>query len=92
MAYAQLTREAAERFPPTLLIHGIYDQVVPFTHSSEFQSALLSKGVKVVRIEFLNTDHFTPVQQIMFPKPGDTVLDSIRNFCQDIQHTRNSKL
>ncbi len=73
-------------------MHGMQDETVPFSHSSEFQTALLSKGVRLVRLEFLNGDHFGPVKRIMLPEPGDTVFDSIRSFCQDISCIPHSKL
>jgi dipeptidyl aminopeptidase/acylaminoacyl peptidase len=43
--------------PPTLLIHGERDRIVPVEQSRSFHKALKAKGVKVELVEIPDVDH-----------------------------------
>ncbi len=92
LVYSQLTREIAERFPPILIMHGMKDEIVAFSQSSDFQIALLSKGVRSVTLEFTAADHFGIIKEIMLPTDGDTALDSFLNFCSCTSIVPRAKL
>ena len=53
-------------FPPTLLLHGTNDCVVPASSSKEFERALLSQGVTTISTSYIfGGQHIDPVFEMM---------------------------
>ena len=56
-ALASAVMQIDQRDPPTLLIHGELDKVVPVAQSRAFDSALRAKGVAVELLVIPGVDH-----------------------------------
>jgi acetyl esterase/lipase len=67
--------------PPTLLIHGERDRIVPIEQSRSFDKALKAKGVKVELVEIPDVDHsFVGATQEATRKASLEALDKTFEF------------
>lgn len=72
----QLFKDIHPDTPPTLIIHGTADQLVSFTASQNYQSALETCRIPVTLLAFEGLGH-TPVSRI------DEIYQTIDEFMQD---------
>lgn len=80
----RLNLRVAERFPPSLLIHGTQDDTVPFTSTEEFGTTLRARGVHCDTLFLQGGDHFISVGQLMFA-PLSEVEVAISKLCDGIE-------
>jgi acetyl esterase/lipase len=75
----QPVRFASVHAPPTLLLHGLVDNVVSVAHAEELRAALLSKGVQVETHLYPRRGHadtiasFTRIARFRTPALGQTI-------------------
>jgi acetyl esterase/lipase len=66
--------------PPTLLIHGAHDRVVPVERSRDLCAALRGQGVPVVYLELPLVDHAFDLPLLRVSPPAQAALYDIERF------------
>ena len=66
--------------PPTLLIHGLHDRIVPAGHSRELYQALRKHGVPAVYLVLPLVDHAFDLPLFRLSPPAQAALYDVERF------------